>query len=152
MQKIIYKTSGFDRDVCPTNIKTFCAGHYSYSRSAYMPLVKVVSADNGSGSGGQKQDNSSGNSSTQGGGQSQKSSGSNADSNNLFDARTTALFKDGKKVGELDAKLTLAFNAFNYPLSGTSISVPEVDIDGKLVNFLLTIIDGNNSFKVKTDK
>ena len=151
MQKIIYKTSGFDRDVCPTNIKTFCAGHYSYSRSAYMPLVKVVSADNGSGSGGQKQDNSSGNSSTQGGGQSQKSSGSNADSNNLFDARTTALFKDGKKVGELDAKLTLAFNTFNYPLSGTSISVPEVDIDGKLVNFLLTIIDGNNSFKVSTE-
>ena len=152
MQKIIYKTSGFDRDVCPTNIKTFCAEHYSFASSAYMPLVKVVSADNGSSSGGQKQDNSSGNSSSKGGGgDTQKSSGSNADSNNLFDARTTALFKDGKKVGELDSKLTLAFNAFNYPLSGTNISVPDVDINGKKVNFLLTIIDGNNSFKVKTE-
>ena len=150
MQKIIYKTSGFDRDVCPTNIKTFCAGHYSYSSSAYMPIVKVVSADNGSGSGGQKQDNSSGSSSSSDGNM-QKSSGSNADSNNLFDARTTALFKNGKKVGELDEKLTLTFNAFNYPLSGTNISVPEVDINGKKVNFLLTIIDGNNSFKVKTE-
>ena len=152
MQKIIYKTSGFDRDVCPTNIKTFCAEHYSFASSAYMPLVKVVSADNGSSSGGQKQDNSGGNSSSKGGGgDTQKSSGSNADSNNLFDARTTALFKDGKKVGELDSKLTLAFNAFNYPLSGTNISVPDVDINGKKVNFLLTIIDGNNSFKVKTE-
>lgn len=150
MQKIIYKTSGFDRDVCPTNIKTFCANHYSFASSAYMPLVKVVSADNGSSSGGQKQDNSGGNSST-GGGNTQKSSGSNADSNNLFDARTTALFKDGKKVGELDEKLTLTFNAFNYPLSGTNLSVPEVDINGKKVNFLLTIIDGNNTFKVTTE-
>lgn len=152
MQKIIYKTSGFDRDVCPTNIKTFCAEHYSFASSAYMPLVKVVSADNGSSSGGQKQDNSGSNSSSKdGGGDTQKSSGSNADSNNLFDARTTALFKDGKKVGELDEKLTLAFNAFNYPLSGTNISVPDVDINGKKVNFLLTIIDGNNSFKVTTE-
>ncbi len=149
MQKIILKTSGFDRDVSPTDIKTFCAGHYSINQSAYMPLIKVISADNGSSEGGAKQDNSQGsNGGSQSSGQNEKGSGSNAQSNNLFDASTTALFKNGKKVGELDTNLTLAFNAFLTPLDGTSISVKDVEYNGKKVNFLLSIVNGNSSFNV----
>lgn len=159
MQKIILKTSGFDKDVCPTDIKTFCSLHYSLNKSAYMPIVKVISADGGSSSGGAKQDNSqissggeSGGQSSSGGGQNEKSSGSNSKSNNLFDARTTALFKDGKKVGELSPNLTLAFNAFQKKLNGTSITVSDIDYAGKNADFLLTIIDDNYSFKVKAEK
>lgn len=151
MQKIILKTSGFDKDVCPINIKTFCADHYSRHASSYMPIVKVISADNGSGTGGAQQDNSQGGQGENGGqdSQSAKGSGSNAQSNNLFDASTTALFKDGIKVGELDANLTLAFNAFNYPpLAGTNVSIDEVLLNGKVVSCLVNIIDDKNSFKI----
>lgn len=149
MQKIILKTPGFDRDVCPTDIKTFCTGHYSIHQSAYMPLIKVISLDNSStqskDQGGQSSQSQSGQSQGSGG------SGSNSQSNNLFDAKTTALFKNGLKVGELDPDLTLTFNAFKRKIAGTSIGVQDVDINDKKANFLLTIIDDKNSFCVNTD-
>ena len=152
MQKIILKTSGFDKDVCPINIKTFCAKHYSVHCSSFMPIIRVISADNGSGSGGAKQDNSQssqGESGNQSSSQGAKATGSNADSNNLFNASTTALFKDGKKVGELDANLTLAFNAFyNPPLAGTNVTVDDVLLNGKVVSCLVNIIDDKSAFSV----
>ena len=49
VQKILLKAPEFDNDVAPTDIKTFCAGYYSKNQSGYMPLIKVTSADNGSG-------------------------------------------------------------------------------------------------------
>jgi len=109
IQKILLKATQFDNDVAPTDIKTFVSGYYSKNQSGYMPLVKVISADNGSGSEGQKSDNSSssGGGSGASSGGDQKSQGANTESNNLFDARTTALFFKGKKVGELSLKKRL---------------------------------------------
>ncbi len=149
IQKILLKAPQFDNDVAPTDIKTFCSGYYSKNQSGYMPLIKVISADNGSGNEGQKNDNSSSNT----GVGTQKSQGANSESNNLFDARTTALFYKGKFVDTLSPEQTLTFNAFNESISGTSLTINEVPINDKKYNYLLTVMNNTHSFKVKaTDK
>ena len=151
IQKILLKAPQFDNDVAPTDIKTFVSGYYSKNQSGYMPLIKVISADNGSGSEGQKNDNSSSSgvgSGTSSGGD-QKSQGANTQSNNLFDARTTALFYKGKFVDTLSPQETLTFNAFNESISGTSLAVNDVPINGKMCNYLLTVMSDNHSLKVK---
>ena len=127
IQKILLKAPQFDNDVAPTDIKTFCSGYYSKNQSGYMPLIKVISADNGSGNEGLKSDNSS----NMGGDTTQKSQGANSQSNNLFDARTTALFYKGKLVDTLSPQETLAFNAFNERISGTSLAINDVEIKDK---------------------
>ena len=171
LQKIMFKTPGFDKDVAPTDVKSFCSGHYSLSASSYMPLVKVISAQDGSSkinlekekseqsasSGAQSTAStggggSTGSGSSGGGGSGGGGSGGGAKKtgeNMLFDARTTALFKDGKKVGELDSDLTLAFNALNYSMSGTTLPVYDVAFGQKTVNYLLTILDDSRSVNVK---
>ncbi len=146
LQKVMFKTQGFDRDVASTDIKSFCVGHYSKSASAYMPLIKIISAgkdaeSTGSGSGGSSQ--SSGGSG---------SSGENQDKQNkLFDARTTALFKDGYKVGELDQELTLAFNSIKNNFKGTTLPVNNVMENGRTSNYLLTVINSKSKLKVVAD-
>lgn len=145
IQKILFKASGFDNDVARTDIKTFCAGYYSSNSSGYMPIIKVVSADSGSGNEGEKTDNSSSSS----GDKNTTSQGSNSDSNNLFDARSTALFKNGKMVGELSPELTVAFNAVNTTIAGTSLAVKNVPFKDKECNYLLTVLNNNNSVKVR---
>lgn len=153
IQKIVLKTVGFDADVAHNDIKTFCTGYYSLNASSYLPIIKVISADGGSGKQGESADNSSGSSSgsssQSSSSQGDKAKGSNSDSNNLFDVRTTALFKNGKKVGELDENLTHTFNAFNASLTGTSLSIPDVPKDDHLVNYFITVFAENHSFDVK---
>ena len=141
LQKIMLKTQGFDQDVASTDIKSFCAGHYSKSRSAYMPLIKIISAGDNSSGGSQQGGSSGGSGSTSGTGEGQSSS---KNENKLFDARTTALFKNGRKVGELDENLTLVFNALTKEFSDTTIPVDGVVENGKSSNYLLTVIDSNS--------
>ena len=66
-----------------------------------------------------------------------------------YSDRAIELFKDGKKVGELDSDLTLAFNALNYSMSGTTLPVYDVAFGQKTVNYLLTILDDSRSVNVK---
>lgn len=146
VQKILLKTPQFGGDVAPSDIKTFVSGYYSQNKSGYMPLIKVISADNGSGDEGQKSDNSSSSGGMQ---QNQKSQGANNESNNLFDARTTALFLNGKLVGKLSPEQTLTFNAFNQSITGTNIPIDDVQINGVPYNYLLTVMNDSHSIKVK---
>ena len=148
VQKIILKASGFDKDVASTDIKTFCSYYYSPNASGYMPLIKVINAENGD-SGGQGQSSQEGVSSASSqGGQNQKSQDGSKKSNVLFDARTTALFKNGIKVGELSPDLTFVFNALHYPMTGSSIAVENVFANEQNANYLLTIFDNKHSLKV----
>ena len=151
IQKILLKAPQFGGDVAPTDIKTFCSGYYSKNQSGYMPLIKVTSADNGSGDEGQKNDNSSsgGASGSASGGGDQKSQGANTQSNNLFDARTTALFYQGKLVGTLTPEQTLTLNAFKESISGTSLSINDVNINDKKYSYLLNVMNDTHSLKVK---
>ncbi len=139
LQKIMLKNTGFDRDVCATDVKTFCAGHYSLSSSAFMPIVKSIPSEKDS----SKQTATS---SSQSSSASQEKDDKNK--KNLFDASTTALFYQGKRVGELDSKMTLAFNAITTTFKGTTFSVDNVEFKGQLTNYLLTVNSNPSSITV----
>lgn len=152
IQKIMLKNIGFDRDISSTDIKTFCSGHYSKSGSAYMPLIKSIpakdsssSSESSSGGGSSSQEMTGGN---QGGGSSGSSDSANKQKNNLFDARTTALFKNGYKVGQLDEKLSLTFNAFGPSFNGTTLPIDDVPYGSEMANYLLTVLNKISSVKL----
>ena len=146
IQKILLKNPGFDQDVRPVDIKTFCVDYYSYSQSSYMPIVKVLSSESskkenagevqGSQDSAQKQD------------QGNQSGNKTEDGKYAFDATTTALFLKGKKVGELDKPLTNTFNLLTKNINGTGFGMENVDG----VNYLLTVINGCGNIKVKADQ
>ena len=154
MQKVMFKNPGFDRDVAATNIKTFCSDHYASAKSSYMPLIKVVSSDDGQSS--DEEGNASGSSSSESGMDTGSSGGSGGQeaakkSNYLFDAKTTALFLDGVKVGELDENLSLVFNSLNGPFEGTTFSVDDVPYGESKSNYLLTVMSSKPCVNVLAD-
>ena len=147
LQKIMLKSTGFDRDILSTDVKTFCADYYSSAHSSYMPLIKILDSGGGAQSGGQ---NGGGATDTggQNGGQSGQSS-QQKDRENLFDARTTALFVEGIKVGELSNNQTLVLNAIKSNINGTSISVNDVpDKNNTPTNYLLTILRNKSKIRL----
>ncbi len=146
IQKILLKTIGFNRDIATTDIKTFCSGHYSDSGSAYMPVVKYIKADEPNSESGESSSASGSDKGSQS--SSNSESGKKENSDNLFDATTTALFKNGYKVGELDENLSLFFNAFGGSFNGTTIPIDGVPFGGKTVNYLLTVINKISSVKL----
>ena len=107
-----------------------------------MPIVKAVKSS----------ESSNGESSQSGGEQSSgnksSSSQSGEDKNNLFDARRTALFLNGKKVGELSPELTQTYNALFGAFEGTSFAVDNVDFKGQNTNYLLTAINCTPNIKL----
>lgn len=144
LQKILLKNTGFDKDVLTTDVKTFCSGHYSISGSSVMPIIKRVPAGEDSSS------TSSGSSSSSS--PSTPQNKEEKDKNNLFDTRTTALFKNGIKVGELDENLTLTLNSLSQPFKGTTFSVDSVPFNGQNTNYLLTVFKSTPSVKVFADE
>ena len=149
LQKILLKNAGLNRDVAVCDVKSFCTGYYSEAGSAYMPLIKVVSqkAENEKTSaedtGGAESSGGSGSVGVAGGGSS-GGSGSGGESGGakgdaIFNADTTALFLHGKKVGELDADLTLAFNALTRDFATSTFEVKDVNTGGETLNYLLTV-------------
>lgn len=140
LQKIMLKNPGFDKDVATTDIKTFCSGYYSSSGSSIMPVIKIVQAESGTTSNEVTSEGSGSEESNADGINSGGDSGGRQDSkNNLFDARTTALFKNGIKVGELDSDLTFVYNAFNSPMGGSTVPIDKVSDGERTDNYLLTI-------------
>lgn len=147
LQKILLKNPGFDSDVAETDIKNFCIDYYSESRSSYMPLVKLNKQEtaatpdtgSGSGSGGGSSGSSGGSSSGGGAG----SGGTNSDGSTLFNARSTALFYEGVKAGELNEKETLALSALTDTFKGTTIELKDVTTNGETKNFLITVFRCN---------
>ena len=136
LQKVLFKSPGFDRDVFETDIRRFSSGYYSISSSSMMPLVKIVNQEdneNGSSSGG-----ASGSESGSGGGK--ESSGGSKNGHSLFDARTTMLFKDGFVTGELNVQETFTLNMLYANYSGSTISLQNVkSADDDAHNYLLTV-------------
>ncbi len=149
MQKILLKNTGFDRDVKTADVKTFCTEHYSLSSSSIMPIIKRVSAGSEENVNPSAEKTQSANSNQSGGATAQNQE--EKDKDNLFDARTTALFKNGVKVGELDENQTLSLNALNQPFKGTTFPVKDVLFNGQNTNYLLTVLRRNSEVKVVAD-
>ena len=157
LQKIILKNAGLNRDVAACDVKSFCTGYYSDAKSCYMPIVKIVSqksenekasAEN---SGGGESGDSGGSqgSGGSGGGQGSQSETGGAKGDAIFNANTTALFVEGEKVGELDEKLTLAFNALTKDFASTTFEVKNVETGAGLQNYLLTVFSCSASRRLE---
>lgn len=149
LQKILLKDPGFDRDIATTDVRKFCSDYYSDQASSYMPLVKIVEENKGSEntdeSGSQGNSGSSGSSAESGGAMDGKG-------NTLFDATTTALFKNGVKVGELDKNLTTTFNFLFHDVNNTVMQVNDVNDNGTSLNYLITILRCSPEMKLKADE
>lgn len=164
LQKIILKNAGLNRDVASCDIKTFCADYYGIGSSCFMPVISVISqkaenekasaenaggsGDSGGESGGGSGGGSSGGSSD--GGSSSQTGGAKGDA--IFSANKTALFVDGKTVGELDKKLTCVFNALKKDFSFNTIEVNDVYPETESENFLLTVFSKNATTKLEVDE
>ncbi len=152
LQKIILKNAGLNRDIAVCDVKSFCTGYYSDSGSAYMPLIKIISqkAENEKASA-EDSGGKSGGSAGNGGSQSGSENGG-AKGDAIFNANTTALFLHGKKVGELDENLTLAFNALTENFSTTTFEVKNVDTDSETRNYLLTVFSCDTEKKLRVSE
>lgn len=150
LQKILLKNPGFDKNVATVDIKTFCSDYYSKDGSSRMPLVKIIELNKEDSSQGGSESNSS---STQKNGNGGGDSGSAQSDKCVFDATTTALFKDGVKVGELNGMQTIAYNLLHFDADETTISVDNVDVENqKKANYLVTILRNSRDIKVKADE
>lgn len=142
LQKILLKTEGFDRDVATNDIKSFCSGYYSYSGSSFIPLVKAkkiqTSEAGGESSGGNEEAGGS-----SGGSQSGAQSSGQEKNSYVFDATTTALYKDGFLVGTLTEEQTVAFNAVRgEQMRYTTVTALNVQngLTEKPHNYLFTVL------------
>lgn len=142
LQKILLKTEGFDRDVATNDIKSFCSGYYSYSGSSFIPLVKAkkiqTSEAGGESSGGSEEAGGS-----SGGSQSGAQSSGQEKNSYVFDATTTALYKDGFLVGTLTEEQTVAFNAVRgEQMRYTTVTALNVQngLTEKPHNYLFTVL------------
>ena len=135
IQKILLKNPGFDQDVYAVDIKTFCVGYYGRTKSSLLPMVRVMT---------EKQDEKS----TQTKQQDSSQSDTKTKGKNTFDATTTALFLNGKKVGELDKKQTNTLNMITKNVNGSAFAVNDVD----RVNYLLTIKKDRSKIKLTADQ
>ncbi|MBQ9513726.1 MAG: hypothetical protein IJR66_01925 [Clostridia bacterium] len=137
IQKIILKDSGFDKDIATVNVKTFITDYYSPSSSCYMPIVKSIPVENES-MGGQKS----------GGGQQNEQQSKEENKTALFDATTTALFKNGLYVGEIDKDLSFSYNLLFNNVEQTVIAVNDVDD----INYLLTVLKCKTKYSLSADE
>ena len=154
LQKILLKTTGFDRDIANTDIKSFCSGHYSQSASAYMPLIKIIPSSIGQSS--DEQGNETGSSSSETGKDTGSSGGSGSGEQKkddyLFDAKTTVLFKNGFKVGELNEDMTLTFNSLTSKFKGTTIPFDNVETyPNQKTNYLITVMRASPRVELVAD-
>ncbi len=165
IQKILHKKEGFNKDVAEINIKDFCAGYYSRTSSSYMPIIKTIKQDNssnsGGGSGGETNNpnnaGSSGSSGSSSGssGSSSGSSGKTPESggNSLFDAKNTALFKNGRLVGTLNENETAMFKLLSENIVESTITVEGVS-EGvyEKCNYLVTVVNNDKKLKLDADE
>ncbi len=149
LQKILLKNPGFDNDNAPNDIKSFCTGYYSTASSSFLPIVKIIGVDNGSDenseSGGSSEEQGGGSSSSGGGSTgSQEGGGNKTNGKNMFESRTTALYKNGFFVGTLNEDETKAYNIVTKNIEGTTIELTDVIVDQnddrQNGNYLLTTL------------
>lgn len=139
LQKVLLKKPGFKRDVATSDIKSFCMGYYSDSKSSFMPIVKIKKVVSSSSQGSSSSNQSSGGQSSQ----SQKGE------NVLFDAKTTALFYNGVKTGEINEDLTLIYNLLTHDFGDGTIELKDVGLGiNENTNFLVHVEENSHTLSL----
>ena len=122
-------------------LREFAVGTLGVSKSSFMPFIRTLPHESGTGSsGGAGSSEGSGSS----GGAAQSGAGSEKDAPVLFRAEETALFREGKMTGLLSAEETLAFNLVRGKVKAGILTVEGED--GEPVS--LSIKRGGGSAKL----
>lgn len=139
----------------PNTLREFSASYFSESKSGFLPILKTeptqepISGESqdgksgGSANGGQSQGQTSGEPS----GKSQNSGGEATKKEELFSAKETAMFVNGKMVGKLTDKQTFAFCGMT---SNLKLATYSVESGGK--TYTLTIKHNAPNIKLRVDK
>ncbi len=157
IQKILHKKEGFNKDVAEINVKDFCADYYSRTASSFMPIIKTIkqeeSSSSGGSSGGGSSASSSGNANKVGGMEASGGKTPESGGNSLFDAKNTALFKNGVCVGSLNEKETSVFNLLSENTAESTLTVEGVK-NGTFseCNYLVTIVKNNKKTYLTVDE
>lgn len=161
IQKILLKDPGFDRDICAIDLKSFTEGHYSYANSYFVPIIKTINAEDRNSSGGKEgteqknqntKDNLGASGQTSGTGGGGSGSSLSTEGKNIFDATTTALFKNGKIVGTLQKDETRALNLITSKAVETGFETSVVDENlEKTRYFLLKILRNTYNLKLNIE-
>lgn len=129
IRKILSSRAYRSGSAAVTNLKDFAVGYYGETKSGFMPIVKAVNdteqKNNPESSKSKKEESSS----------DENSDEKQSDEQKVFDCTKTALFFEGRKIGELDSEETFAFSLINSTLkSGTF----EIEQDGESQSILIT--------------
>ena len=141
MGKLFSDANGKSGKVMKTTLKEFAIGYHGVSKSGYMPFIRKIEQDCGSGSGGGAGTESSGS----GGGQSSGGSSEGADQKHIFAATETAIFSDGKMAALLNKNQTFAFSLLKSKVFAGTFTVEE---DGKPVT--LTVLSDKGGVSLET--
>ena len=150
IQKVLHKKEGFNKDVAEINVKDFCADYYSRTSSSFMPLIKTIKQEESKSENTSSSDSNNGGNKMGGmetGGKTPESGG-----NSLFDAKNTALFKNGVWVGNLTENETSVFNLLTESSKETTLTVSNVKEDlNEKCNYLVTVLKNNRNVKLIVD-
>lgn len=133
LQKILLKKPGMTKNILSTDIKEFALGYYSRTSSNFFPIIEKIETENNQSSNTSSSDN--------------KQSGGEQEKSVLFDARKTALVKNGKVIDFFTAEETQAVIFCYEKVKDSSLPVTGVTINDNQTDFLLNVIDSNYSIK-----
>ena len=134
LQKILLKKPGMTKNILSTDIKEFSLGYYSRTRSNFFPMIEKIELEENS---------QSSNSSSSG----EEQSSSKKEKSVVFDARKTALIKNGKVVDFLTPEETQSAIFCYEKVKDSNLPVRSVMINDKKTDFLLNVIDSDYSIK-----
>ncbi len=137
LQKILVKDSGMTIDVDTVSIKDFAINYYSRSSSCTLPFVTMKKEEG---------EASKPTSNMQNGSNSQNKG------NEVYNASTTLLFKNGLLKGSIDEQGTKTLNILKRKVKESVITVNDVDIDGQKTDVLLTVLNNKHKSKLKIEK
>ena len=140
LQKIVLKNEWMVSTVGVTNLKQFAIMNYSKSKSAYMPVIRIVHdrSEGKDGASGGLAAASTG--SGQGGGEKEKSQV-------IFDASSIAVFIEGKRVCDLSEDETSLYYLLRAPVYECFLSV---NCDDK--GYFLSVDTNTYSVSADTEK
>ena len=124
-------------------LREFAVGTLGVSKSSFMPFIRTLPRESGTGSS-EGTNGAGGSGSGSSGGAAQSGAGSEKDAPVLFRAEETALFREGKLTGLLSAEETLAFNLVRGKVKAGILTVKGED--GEPVS--LSIKRGGGSAKL----
>ena len=139
LSKIFVRDHNNASAILTTTIKEFSIHYYSPCKSGFMPKVKMVDTnDNG--------DNTSTSLTTSTGASTEKDS-----SPVVYDAETSVLFYNGKKVGEISGDECLFYSLFDKNAKDAYFTLAVIDDDGNGGNALISIKKSDGKLKLKKD-